>query len=357
MAAMPVAAVSSARIFYIPQTQAPRLTRQSQTAPGLRSGWRLRQLRQRVSAQVAFLRQDIGYVGIAAGDLDQPRHFGDAVHVRFLDFALHHVGIGRRRIGRDACRRHESGGAVFLQNLRIGEAGKLQRAALRIYGAVAFLHGDDAAEADIDVVVGALERDRAALAKHRVAVTGHELAGAVDLKRAVAGVALAARGLHHEIGFAVDGDVERAAGAVNGARRHVDIAGAVIDEVDLAVAAVEILIAGVRLQILAEHVFVGLEPGRVDIGDIVGDRIELVPEHHLPRQADEKGILHRKDSPLCAESAAVRHRLLRPARPPKLSSVWLIAEAVPRAGWRVKPSSINMLVLTDKSPESAEKVW
>src|SRR5580704_5642319 len=78
MAAMPVAAVSSARIFYIPQTQAPRLTRQSQTAPGLRSGWRLRQLRQRVSAQVAFLRQDIGYVGIAAGDLDQPRHLVDA---------------------------------------------------------------------------------------------------------------------------------------------------------------------------------------------------------------------------------------------------------------------------------------
>ena len=46
-------------------------------------------------------------------------------------------------------------------------------------------------------------------------VAGHELAGGVDLQRAVAGVALAARGLHHQEGVAVDGDVERIAGLLD----------------------------------------------------------------------------------------------------------------------------------------------
>ena len=40
-------------------------------------------------------------------------------------------------------------------------------------------------------------------------------------------------------------------------------------------------------------VVVGLEGGGVDIGDVVGDDVELVTERHLPRQADEKCILHR----------------------------------------------------------------
>jgi hypothetical protein len=43
-------------------------------------------------------------------------------------------------------------------------------------------------------------------------VRGHELALVVDLQRAVAGVALAARRLHHQEAVAVDRDVERVAG-------------------------------------------------------------------------------------------------------------------------------------------------
>ncbi len=57
-----------------------------------------------------------------------------------------------------------------------------------------------------------LELDRPAVAEHAVAGAGHELALGVDLQRAVAGVALAARGLHDQEGVAVDGDVERVAG-------------------------------------------------------------------------------------------------------------------------------------------------
>src|SRR5215472_3788208 len=102
MAAMPVAAVSSARIYVLPN-------------PKNLSRWQLRQLLQRAAAQVAFLLQDGGDVAVAAGDLYHARHLGDRIDVGFLDRALDHAGALRRRAGSDAVRRHEGRAAVFLQ--------------------------------------------------------------------------------------------------------------------------------------------------------------------------------------------------------------------------------------------------
>src|ERR1700729_2592234 len=102
MAAMPVAAVSSARILRSPQS------------PEELTGRLLRQLLQRVAALVALLLQDGGDVAVAAGDLDHPRHLGDGIDVRFLDRALHDAGAGRRRAGIDAVRRHDAGAGILL---------------------------------------------------------------------------------------------------------------------------------------------------------------------------------------------------------------------------------------------------
>src|SRR5580658_9737983 len=199
MAAIPVAAVSSARMLRSPQSS-EELT-----------GRLLRQLLQRVAALVALLLQDGGDVAVAAGNLNHARHLGDGVDVRFLERALDDAGIGRRRTGIDAIRRHEGGAGILLQQLRLIEAGDLQLAALRVGGARAFAHGDDAVRADADVVIGGLERDRAAVAEHLIAFAGDELAGGVGRERAVPGIALAARRLHHQIALAVERDVERIA--------------------------------------------------------------------------------------------------------------------------------------------------
>src|SRR5580698_9210477 len=285
MAAIPVAAVSSARMLRSPQS------------PDELTGRLLRQLLQRVAALVALLLQDGGDVAVAAGDLDHPRHLGDGIDVRFLDRALHDAGAGRRRTGIDAIRRHEGGAGILLQQLRLIEADDLQLAALRVDGAGALTHGDDAVRADADVVVGGLECDRAAVAEHLVAFAGDELAGGIGRERAVSGIALAARRLHRQIALAVDRDVERIAGALDGAGAEIDPGGAILHEADFAVAAGEFLVGGARHQIFAERRLVGLEAGGVDIGDVVGDDVELMTERHLPRQADEKGVLHRILSP------------------------------------------------------------
>src|SRR5580704_16700324 len=218
MAAIPVAAVSSARILRSPQS------------PEELTGRLLRQLLQRVAALIALLLQDGGDVLVAPRDLDHPRHLGDGVDVRFLDRALDDAGTGRRRTGIDAVRRQEGGTGILLQQLRLIEADDLQLAALRVGGAGTLAHGDDAVRADVDVVVGGLERDRAAVAEHLVAFAGDELAGGVGRERAVAGIALAARRLHRQIALAVERDVERIAGVLDGARAEIDPGGAILHD-------------------------------------------------------------------------------------------------------------------------------
>ncbi len=64
--------------------------------------------------------------------------------------------------------------------------------------------------ADMDLAVVGRDGDRAAVALHRIAVGGDELAGLVEAEMAVAGVAFAVRRLHHEETLAVDREIERA---------------------------------------------------------------------------------------------------------------------------------------------------
>src|SRR4051794_41842424 len=81
-----------------------------------------------------------------------------------------------------------------------------------------------------------------------------KLALRVDLQGAVAGVALPARGLHHEERFAIDGDIERVLGGFGGALRKIVPSGAVGDVADAADSAPEIvLVRGGAGQFLAQR--------------------------------------------------------------------------------------------------------
>ena len=42
-----------------------------------------------------------------------------------------------------------------------------------------------------------------------------------------------------------------------------------------------------------EHRAVGLEAGGVEVGDVVGDHVQLALQRDLARQSDQKCILHR----------------------------------------------------------------
>ena len=79
------------------------------------------------------------------------------------------------------------------------------------------------------------------LAEHLVALAGDELAVAVDLQRAVAGVALAARRLHDQEAVAVDRDVERIAGLLHRALAQIEPGRAVLHEADGPIGAHEIV--------------------------------------------------------------------------------------------------------------------
>ena len=146
----------------------------------------MHELLQRVPAQVALLLQDRCDVGIAAGDLDHPRHFQNRTHIRFLDRALHDASARRDRLLICIGRCLEGRRAVFLQLLGAIEVDHLQCAALHAQRATAVARADDAGGADDDVVIGVLKIDRPGAAEHQVARAGDELTSGVESKRAVA---------------------------------------------------------------------------------------------------------------------------------------------------------------------------
>jgi hypothetical protein len=223
-------------------------------------------------------------------------HLRHRIDVRLLDEALAYDGfdIGLRPAA-------FAGGievqALFQQFLRVGEVHQPELAADRIRPVVAFHHGDGAVGRDVDVMVGRLKHDGAAGAEYRIACNRDQLALVVDLQAAVAGIAFAARRLHHQKGGAVDGEIERILGLLARALGKVAEGAAVLDVADAAVAADEVVFVRARLQIFLEQRTVGLVARRVDVRDVVGNDIQLPFQRRLPRKSDEKRVLHRPFSP------------------------------------------------------------
>jgi hypothetical protein len=249
--------------------------------------------------QLALLLQKGGDLGVGAGQLDHARHLDDRPDVRLFDRALHDMGLAvRQRRRLHAVRRGEGRGAVLAQLLRIVERHQAELAAggIRIE-TLALANLDRAVVGDGDVAVGGLKDDRPVVAEDLVAGQGHELADVVELQRAVAGVALAARGLHHQHAFAVDGEVQRAAGLLDRALAHVVPAHPILHQADASVRPRKRLGIAAALQKFGEHRAVRLKSGGVDVGDVVGDHVELALQRGLPRQANEKRILHRLTPP------------------------------------------------------------
>src|SRR5690606_8628490 len=105
------------------------------------------------------------------------------------------------RVGHDigAVLEREGALADLLQNGGVVDADHAQLAALRFLPRVAgHRDANGAIAADLDIDIVRLELDRAVLPEHGEAFRGDELASVVDLKAAVAGVALTGRRLHGE---------------------------------------------------------------------------------------------------------------------------------------------------------------
>ena len=82
---------------------------------------------------------------------------------------------------------------------------------------------------------------------------------------------------------AVDRDIERILGRLSRTLREVVEGGAVLHEGDAAVGAGKIILMRAGPQEFLEQRAVGLVAGGVDVGDVVGDDIDLPLQHNLPR--------------------------------------------------------------------------
>ncbi len=122
---------------------------------------------------------------------------------------------------------------------------------------------------------------------------------------------------------------------------------AVLHEADAPVVAGEFVVARARHQKFVEHRVVGLVAGGVDVGDVVGDDVELAPEHDLPRQSDEKSILHRYTPPQSLDGAVPRHLRAHAATSPKPRQGQGLAEAVPMT--KVSLQQILGLIPADRA--------
>ena len=142
-------------------------------------------------------------------------------------------------------------------------------------------------------MVGLLEHDRAVIAEHGETARRHQLTLIVDLQAAVAGVAGPCRGLNFKKGIAVDGHVERILGRLDRAAGKVVHSRAVLHEGYPTIPAGEVVFMGRGAQIFLKQRPLGLEAGGVDIRDVVRDDVHLPTKRHLPRQSDEKHVLHR----------------------------------------------------------------
>ena len=95
----------------------------------------------------------------------------------------------------------------------------------------------------------------------------------------------------------------------------------------------ELVRARDRHQMFLEHVAVGLEAGRVQVGDVVGDDVELALQRHLPRQSDEKAFSIGQ-APHCTTRHERSHAhagpCVTPPALPRRRHARLVAGAVPR---------------------------
>jgi len=146
-------------------------------------------------------------------------------------------------------------------------------------------------------MVGRLKHDGAAGAENRIARGRHELTLVVEQHAAVTGIALAGRRLHHQKGGAVDGKIQRIFGLLGGALRKIAEGTAVLDEANAAVASHEVVFVRARLQKFLKQRVIGFVTRRVDVGDVVGDDVQLPFQYRLPRKSDQKRVLHRWFSP------------------------------------------------------------
>ena len=210
-------------------------------------------------------------------------HFEDRLHVRFFDHALHEGGGGRRCL-RLLASRGIKAQAFLRKPLRVGELHESDFSA--VGDLVAVQRRNRAVARDHDVGIVLVELDRTLSAANAIAFARHEFAGGAAREGAVPRVAFARRRIDDEETLAADRNVKRVAGLRQRSLREIGNRCAVLHEGHTAVGERKTIRACRRGKIFLELNALALEPVGVDVGEIVGDDVELALKRDLPRQSD-----------------------------------------------------------------------
>ena len=132
----------------------------------------------------------------------------------------------------------------------------------------------------------------AAFAHHRIAVAGDEAPRIVELEMAVAGVAVATGGLHHEIALAVDRQIEGRVGGFDAALVQIAHHALVLHEADRLRYRFAIRRAARVVITSSNFTDFALERGRGDVREIVRDHVHRPVGRNLVRQRNEQRIVH-----------------------------------------------------------------
>src|SRR5262249_36189038 len=206
------------------------------------------------------------------------------------------------------CAGREQPEALVRKQLRVIEADDADLAA--VSDLIAVLRRDRAVAGDENVGVVLVELDDAIGAADPISLAGDEFAVGVAGEGAVARVTLPARRVDDEEAVARNGNVKRAAGVLQRALREIGKRCAILHEGDAAIRQWEMIGARRRGKIFLEADALAFEAVGVEVGKIIGNDVELALQRYLPRQSDQKGVIHARPPLEAASSPARPHPFL-----------------------------------------------
>ena len=137
--------------------------------------------------------------------------------------------------------------------------------------------------------------------EHGVALLGHQRAVAADAEAAGARVADAQRRLDGEIAVALDGDVQRVAGHLDGARLGVAVSADAVSEGDLGLVALVVVLRheGVEQDML------GVITRGAGIGQVVGRDVHILEQRQLAGESYINAVIHNLYAPIAMNDAGL----------------------------------------------------
>ena len=232
---------------------------------------------------------------VGALHLDHPRHLGHRVDVRLLEEALHHPAV----LDRDRRRRRR--GRARPPRGRAWSGPRPSTSPIRATGAPST---DMVPSAETPMLLASKGMTISPPPSSSSGWPSRLTTSPSALRvKAPARVSRSPCGRHHgEVAVALDGEVERAAGLLQRALQLVGVARPRLGHRHAAA------LDGQRLDLLGEDDALAAVAGGGEVGDVVGDGLELLGEARLARQRHVAGKVHAPTPAYCDTRADGRAR-------------------------------------------------